>query len=82
MDHKRYLTDPGIFKKNNKFYFNKNKKEVIDFSNLNRLKLLKVPPAWNNVWYASNKKCHIQVQGFDSSGKKQYILRPFQYLRF
>jgi len=74
MDHKKYLSDPGIFKKGNKFYYNKNKKEVTDLLNLNRLTKFRVPPAWKNVWYASSKKCHIQVYGIDSAGKKQYIL--------
>jgi DNA topoisomerase-1 len=74
MNHKLYLSDSGIFKKGNKFYFNKNRQEVLQQSILSHLNSFKVPPAWNNVWYASNKKCHIQVHGIDSSGKKQYIL--------
>ena len=74
MDHKLYLKDKGIFKKNNKFYFNISKKEVVDQNDLTRLNGLVVPPAWQNVWYASNLKCHIQVYGTDASGKKQYIL--------
>ena len=74
MDHKRYLSDPGIFKRGNKFYFVKNNKEVNDPNQLIRLSKFRVPPAWNNVWYASDKKGHIQVYGIDSSGKKQYIL--------
>jgi DNA topoisomerase-1 len=74
MDHKRYLSDPGIFKKNDKFYFVKNNKEVRDSNELNRLNSYRVPQAWKNVWYASDKKCHIQIYGIDSSGKKQYIL--------
>jgi DNA topoisomerase-1 len=74
MDHKVYLKDPGIYKNNNKYFFHKNKKEVTNSVELERLNSIKVPPAWNSVWYASNKKCHIQVHGIDSSGKKQYIL--------
>ena len=74
MDHKVYLKDPGIYKKNNKYFFHKNKKEVTNFVELERLNSIKVPPAWESVWYSSNKKCHIQVHGIDSAGKKQYIL--------
>ena len=74
MDHKLYLTDSGIFKKNNKFYYNKNKKQVTENLNLDRLNKLYIPPAWINVWYASKKNCHIQAYGIDSGGKKQYIL--------
>jgi DNA topoisomerase-1 len=75
MDHKLYLSDKGIYKSGNKFYFNKKpNNEVTDLKTLNRLSLFKVPPAWTSVWYASNPKCHIQVIGIDNSGKKQYIL--------
>ena len=74
MDHKLYLTDKGIFKKGSCFYFHKNLKKVSDTETLQRLKGLYVPPAWTNVWYASNKKCHVQVRGVDVSGKKQYLL--------
>ena len=69
-----YLNDPGIFKKHNKFFFNNTKKEVTDHRVIERILQIKVPPAWENVWYASNKKCHIQVHGTDKLGKKQYIL--------
>ena len=74
MDHKLYLSDKGIFKKNNKFYYHKNLKQVTHEETLERLKKVYVPPAWKSVWYASNKNCHVQVRGVDVSGKKQYIL--------
>jgi DNA topoisomerase-1 len=84
MDHKLYLSDPGIYKKGNKFYFNKkshepsgsekNNEEVTDQRILQRISKYVVPPAWKNVWYASKPRCHIQVCGTDSGGKKQYIL--------
>jgi len=74
MDHKIYLKDKGISKNANHFYFNKNGKRVTDPKILERLTKFKVPPAWHSVWYASNKDCHIQIHGIDSSGKKQYIL--------
>jgi DNA topoisomerase-1 len=74
MNHKLYLTDPGIFKKGNKYYFNKSQQEITNEKTINHLNSIRVPPAWNNVWYASDKKCHIQVHGIDNSGKKQYIL--------
>lgn len=74
MDHKRYLSDPGIFKDKEEYFFNKNKKKVFDKVILERLTKIKAPPAWKNVWYASDPRCHIQVYGTDVSGKKQYIL--------
>jgi len=72
MDHKLYLKDKGVFKENNKFYYH-NHKQVTDELTLERLKKIYIPPAWKSVWYASNKKCHIQAHGIDAGGKKQYI---------
>ena len=86
MDHKLYLSDPGIYRKGNKFYFNKKSREaalpqgsekgreVTDQKILQRISKFVVPPAWTNVWYASKPRCHIQVCGIDAGGKKQYIL--------
>jgi DNA topoisomerase-1 len=73
MDHKLYLKDPGIYKKGNNFFFNKTNQQVTDQKCLSRLQSFRVPPAWKNVWYSSTPKCHIQVYGTDSSGKRQYI---------
>jgi len=74
MNHKLYLSDPGIRHQGSSFYYNKTDSRVTDVALLERVSKIKVPPAWKNVWYASNKKCHIQVYGIDASGKKQYIL--------
>jgi DNA topoisomerase-1 len=74
MDHRIYLSDPGIYKKENRFYYHSSGTLVHDTLLLSRISKIRVPPAWNNVWYSSNKKCHVQVHGIDSNGKKQYIL--------
>jgi DNA topoisomerase-1 len=74
MDHKIYLTDRGIFKKGSKFYYHKNSRQVIEPEILERLGKIYTPPAWKNVWFASNPKSHVQVHGIDQGGKKQYIL--------
>ena len=74
MDHKIFLSDPGIFKKGKYFFYHNTKERVTDKNTLIKLNGLRVPPAWTNVWYASNKKCHVQVHGIDIGGKKQYIL--------
>jgi len=74
MDHKVYLSDPGIYRNGSKFYYRKNSQEVTDSKILSRIKSFVVPPAWKDVWYASKPRCHIQVYGIDGGGKKQYIL--------
>jgi DNA topoisomerase-1 len=74
MDHKLYLSDKGIYRTNGQFYYHKNNQIVTDPRLLERLSRLVVPPAWTQVWFACNPKCHIQVHGIDTGGKKQYIL--------
>jgi DNA topoisomerase-1 len=74
MDHKLYLSDPGIYRVGRSFYFHKNNQLVTESKLLQRLNKYVVPPAWKNVWYASKERCHIQVYGIDIGGKKQYIL--------
>ena len=74
MDHKLYLSDKGIYRTNGRFYYHKNNQIVTDQRILERVSRLVVPPAWIQVWFASNPKCHIQVHGIDTGGKKQYIL--------
>ena len=68
-----FLKDRGIYSKNGKYYYYSNN-QIINQHDYSRITEIKVPPAWENVWYASNKKSHIQAYGTDSTGKKQYIL--------
>ena len=65
----------GIFRKkiNDKFiyFYIKNDKEVTD-KDLERIKKLGIPPAWENVWVSNDPKSKIQAVGIDSKGRKQY----------
>jgi len=74
MDHKSYLSDPGITKKGKSFF--KKGCKITDTTLLNHLKSIYVPPGWVNIWYSSKPKSHILATGIDSGGKKQYILSP------
>jgi DNA topoisomerase-1 len=40
---------------------------------LERIRLLRIPPAWTNVHVAPDADRKIQAWGFDSKGRKQYI---------
>lgn len=37
-----------------------------------RIKLLGLPPAYENVWICLDEKGHLQATGYDSRGRKQY----------
>src|SRR4029079_364225 len=39
---------------------------------LERIDLLRIPPAWTDVHISTNPRAPIQVRGFDARGRKQY----------
>jgi DNA topoisomerase I len=41
--------------------------------NIERCKLLVIPPAWNQVWICPAPNGHIQAVGTDDAGRRQYI---------
>ena len=65
----------GIFRKkiNDKFkyFYIKNNKEITIFD-IERIKKLGIPPAWENLWVSNDPKSKIQAVGIDSKGRKQY----------
>ena len=47
-----------------------------------RLEALAIPPAWREVWIATDPRGHIQATGRDAKGRKQYVYHPeFRALR-
>jgi DNA topoisomerase I len=55
----RYLGPPGA--------------EVTDGETLERIRALRIPPAWENVWISPDPLGHIQATGADSRGRLQYL---------
>lgn len=45
---------------------------VRDKKSLERIDLLRIPPAWKDVHISANPRAAIQVWGFDARGRKQY----------
>lgn len=72
-DEKHY--EEGITRKkvNNEFvyYYINNEKEITK-KDLDRIKKLKIPPAWTNLWVARDSESNIQAIGTDAKGRKQY----------
>jgi len=50
--------------------------KVLSDQEIERIKILSIPPAWENVQICSDEKGHIQAIGFDEKGRKQYIYHP------
>jgi DNA topoisomerase I len=47
--------------------------EITDDETLERIRVLRIPPAWENVWISLDPLGHIQATGVDSRGRLQYI---------
>lgn len=41
-----------------------------------RIRDLAIPPAWTDVWIATDPLAHIQAVGIDDAGRKQYLYHP------
>jgi DNA topoisomerase-1 len=74
----RYVNDaaPGI--RRTRFgrgfrYTDPDGEKITDRATLNRIKLLGIPPAWEDVWICSRPNGHIQATGRDARGRKQYL---------
>ena len=62
----------GNYKTGFKYY--KNKVEITNCDEIEKIKLLKIPPAYDNVTIVNNKK--IIAYGYDSKNRKQVLYNP------
>jgi DNA topoisomerase IB len=46
---------------------------VTDAETLERVRALRIPPAWSDVWIAASPNAHLQATGLDSKGRRQYL---------
>ncbi|RYD56385.1 MAG: DNA topoisomerase IB [Sphingobacteriales bacterium] len=71
-------TQPGIrrIKTENGFIYKTGNKKIASKAELNRIKRLVIPPAWENVWICPFPNGHLQVTGTDVRGRKQYKYHP------
>jgi DNA topoisomerase-1 len=76
-----YSTDtkPGISRKKSGdsfTYVTRDGQKITDEKELERIKKLGIPPAWERVWVCPSSKGHLQAVGYDSRGRKQYRYHP------
>jgi DNA topoisomerase I len=50
--------------------------EISDAAALDRIRALRIPPAWADVWISPDPLGHIQAAGTDSKGRLQYLYHP------
>lgn len=72
-----YVTDatPGIKRqrKGKGFcYYDSEGNKICCEDELNRIKALVIPPAWDEVWICADTSGHLQATGRDEKGRKQY----------
>ncbi len=70
--------DPGIrrIKKGKKFQYLLKDRKLSSEKELDRIKKLVIPPAWENVWICLLENGHLQATGLDIKNRKQYRYHP------
>jgi DNA topoisomerase I len=77
----RYVSDgmPGIrrVRRGKSFrYIGTDGKRIENEDELQRIRSLAVPPAYQDVWICPNPRGHLQATGIDARGRKQYRYHP------
>jgi DNA topoisomerase-1 len=57
-------------------YRDPNGRLIRDARTLQRIRALVLPPAWEEVWIATDPRAHLQATGRDAAGRKQYRYHP------
>lgn len=57
-------------------YRNQNGRPIHDRAILERIRVLAIPPAWDEVWICPHANGHLQATGRDARGRKQYRYHP------
>lgn len=78
--HLVYVSDskPGIgrARKGKGFEYFYKEEKITDQKEIERIKKLVIPPAWEKVWICPLENGHLQVTGYDTRLRKQYIYHP------
>lgn len=72
-------TQQGIrrIRKGKAFDYLLKEKKLRNREQLNRIKSLVIPPAWENVWICALENGHLQATGTDVKNRKQYKYHPY-----
>ncbi|HZG05986.1 MAG TPA: DNA topoisomerase IB [Streptomyces sp.] len=57
-------------------YLDASGRPLRDPAELERIKSLAIPPAWNDVWICPRPNGHLQAVGTDAAGRRQYLYHP------
>ncbi len=68
--------DPGFHRKGvgkGFAYYDHEGRKINSKEDIARIKALRIPPAWKQVWVCANPDGHLQATGIDARGRKQYL---------
>ena len=81
--HLRYYPDtkPGYTRrkadtKAGFHFFDTKGVQITDEAEIQRIRSLAIPPAYNDVWICPSPRGHLQATGRDAKGRKQYRYHP------
>ncbi|MCS0638443.1 DNA topoisomerase IB [Streptomyces sp. LP05-1] len=72
-------TDPGYRRQRHGRgfrYFDAAGHPLRDPAEIDRIKALVIPPAWQDVWVCRRPNGHLQAVGTDTAGRRQYLYHP------
>lgn len=78
----RYVSDeetPGIRRERRGkgfIYIGPDGERITDKKEIERIKKIAIPPAWEDVWICPHRNGHILATGRDAKGRKQYRYHP------
>ena len=57
-------------------YLDERGKRIKSTEELDRIRELAIPPAWEDVWVCPDPRGHLQATGVDAAGRRQYLYHP------
>ena len=57
-------------------FLDKDGERITDRAEVERIRSLAIPPAWEDVWISPYANGHIQAVGTDDAGRRQYLYHP------
>jgi DNA topoisomerase-1 len=54
-------------------YYDARGNRIRDPAKLERIELLRIPPAWRDVWISPRSNAKLQATGIDAAGRRQYL---------
>ncbi len=57
-------------------FLDQDSERITDPDEIQRIKSMAIPPAWQDVWISPYPNGHIQAVGTDDAGRRQYLYHP------